>query len=324
MNPETPFLVAIQANPSDVARRLIYADWLEERGEMIRVEEEMRALPVFSDRFWELKPRRLELLQQLDEPWLESIRYGTDCPPTFAHVPCGWREWWRLIRVLTERWHGSRGVSPLPDVGGRSAEVQAAEARLGVTFSPSMREWVAFARDVRRSGNYHDVLRDVYTMERLPNHPAISLLLQCEGDYYWAVHHADLDKIDPPVHGDHWDLDSPDPENTFVLDERSPLAKTLTAFVLDYSLGYLHADGGGFGADVKDCGRIERELARDFPVTFDRGVTRIYEMDNILVQLQGAYIKVNVFKPLPRDLIPDYLWDCTRDGGSFYGMFTPK
>src|SRR5262245_19322229 len=106
MSPETPFIEAIRANPNDVAARLVYADWLEERGdprgEFIRIEEEMRPLPVFSDRFWELKPRRNELRQESTDNWLESMRYGTDCQPVFRHVPNGWREWWRLIREYTE------------------------------------------------------------------------------------------------------------------------------------------------------------------------------------------------------------------------------
>ena len=47
------FLNAIDANPLDRTVRLIYADWLDEHGdadraELIRVEEEMRALPVFA------------------------------------------------------------------------------------------------------------------------------------------------------------------------------------------------------------------------------------------------------------------------------------
>ena len=33
MNDETPFIEAILASPEDKAPRLIYADWLEERGD---------------------------------------------------------------------------------------------------------------------------------------------------------------------------------------------------------------------------------------------------------------------------------------------------
>src|SRR5262245_41684171 len=129
MNEEAGLLAAIGADPKDRAVRLVYADWLDERsdprGELVRVEEEMRRLPVFSDRFWLLKARRNELRSQAPDDWLEAMGYdGTACPPTFAHgVPDGWRERWRLIREFVERWHRI----PLGDVGGRETEVRHAE-----------------------------------------------------------------------------------------------------------------------------------------------------------------------------------------------------
>src|SRR5262245_34066739 len=141
MTNEAAFLAAIRAAPNDAALRLVYADWLDEeadpRGELVRIEEEMRQLPVFSDRFWELKPLRNQLRGQAPPEWLEVMRYGTDCHPVFGHgVPDGWKERWRLIREYTERWH----QIPLPDVGGRQNEICQVEARLGRTLPPSVQE----------------------------------------------------------------------------------------------------------------------------------------------------------------------------------------
>ena len=52
MKPKDPFLAQIAANPDDDALRLVYADWLEERGdprcELIRLEAEMAHLPAYS------------------------------------------------------------------------------------------------------------------------------------------------------------------------------------------------------------------------------------------------------------------------------------
>jgi uncharacterized protein (TIGR02996 family) len=115
------FLKAIAAQPAERTVRLVFADWLGEHeqpefAELIRVEEEMRTLPVFADRFWELKPRRNELRAKAGAHWCERMRYGTECEPVFRHgIPDGWRDRWRLIREFTERWHGI----PMPDVGGR-------------------------------------------------------------------------------------------------------------------------------------------------------------------------------------------------------------
>jgi uncharacterized protein (TIGR02996 family) len=102
MNADTPFLETIKANPSDVATRLVYADWLEERGdprgELIRIEEEMRPLPVFSDRFWELKPRRHELREQIASSWLQILGYVPTYRPLFSKLPPGRKERWRLVQ----------------------------------------------------------------------------------------------------------------------------------------------------------------------------------------------------------------------------------
>src|SRR5262245_22148173 len=162
----------------------------------------MRRLAVFSDRFWLLKSRRNALREQAPADWREAMGYGSGCRPVFAHgIPDGLKERWRLIREFVERWYDI----PLPDAGGREQEVREAEARLGRTMPPAVREWVAFAHDLRRYPEDGVVLRDVYQMKALDGHAAVSLLLQGEGDYHWAVRHSDLALPDPPVYGFHWD-----------------------------------------------------------------------------------------------------------------------
>jgi uncharacterized protein (TIGR02996 family) len=327
MSNEAAFLEAIRAAPIDRTTRLIYADWLDDRGdprcELIRIEEEMRQLPVFSDRYWQLKPRRNELRARAMPDWLQEMRYGTDYQPIFRHgVPEGWKERWRLIREFMDRWC----QQTLPDVGGRVEEIRAAEIRLGRTLPPSVREWIAFAHDVRRADNYHDVLRDVYQMRELDGLSAVSLLLQAEGDYHWAVRHTDLALPDPPVHGFHWDFENND-EDTFVPDEANPIARTLTSFALGYVLAYTRGEGGGFGTDVHESAELVRALENTFAVRSKFEETEFFEAENILVRLNpchwesGKRLNVEVFKPMPREALPAFLWDYTRNGGSFHGMF---
>ncbi len=149
MGDEAAFLRAIAADPQGDTVRLVYADWLEERGdprfELVRVCQAMRAVPVYSDEYWRLKTRRNELLPQFDLDWLEAT--GTDgsrYDPVFRDgVPDDVRGRWRLIREFTERWHGI----DVPDVGGRAKEVGEVEARLGLALPESVREFVAFAHD---------------------------------------------------------------------------------------------------------------------------------------------------------------------------------
>src|SRR5690242_6793161 len=120
-DPEEQFLQGIAARPDDRVLRLVYADWLEEHGdfraELIRTEEEMRALAVASDRYWQLKSRRNEIRAKCEAGWLAQMRYGTDSEPIFRDVPDDWKGRWRLLREFTDRWH----KLPLGDVGGRCA-----------------------------------------------------------------------------------------------------------------------------------------------------------------------------------------------------------
>ncbi len=327
------FLNAIAAEPHERTLRLVYADWLDEhddpRGALVRIEEEMRQTPVFADCFWELKPRRNALRTQVGAEWCARMRYGTECEPVFTHgIPDGWRERWRLIREFTERWHRV----PMPDIGGRRAEIAEAEARLGRTLPPSVREWVAFAHDLNPPNSpWLSVLRDPYQMTAVPGHAALSLLLQAEGDYHWAVRHEDLASSDPPVYGYHWDHENRD-ESTFVPDERNPTATALTDFVLGYAMGYVHAEGGGFNVDVDVHGLVQlrRELEGAFPPPPFFGTQEIRELDNVMVitappwwDKTGVHLRVEVATLLPGRHIPSFLASYARGGGSFHGMFTP-
>jgi uncharacterized protein (TIGR02996 family) len=320
------FLAAITAAPQDAALRLVYADWLEEQGdpraELVRIEEEMRQLPVFSDRYWQLKPRRNTLRVKAPEDWLGVMRYGTDCLPLFQNgVPDDWKERWRLIREFVDRWHRR----DLPDVGGRTDEIRQTEDRLGRTLPPSVREWVAFAHDVRRNPRFHEVLRDVYQMQELDGFSAVSLLLQGEGDYHWAVRHLDLTVPDPPVYGFHWDVENH--SETFVADARNPVASNVTSFVLGYAMDCTHGTVGGFSTTVADPGKLIRDLESAFPVRSQFGEMQLFEADNILVRLfkssppwmSGVRLEVKEAKRLPRSAIPAFLRLYMRSGGSLYG-----
>ena len=193
------FLNAIQAQPADRTLRLVYADWLDEcndpRGELIRAEEEMRQLPVFADRFWELKPRRNELRAHAGSEWCGKMRYGTECEPVFRHgIPEGWRERWRLIREFTERWHRI----PMSDIGGRQTEIIEAEARLGRRLPPSVREHIAYVRDTRQHEGHFTLWHGTFEIEPVPGLPAISLFGGRSG-YMVGYRHADDHEPDPPM-----------------------------------------------------------------------------------------------------------------------------
>ncbi len=330
MNDEAAFLEAIRATPHDPALRLIFADWLDERddprAELVRIEEEMRQVPVFGDRFWQLKPRRNELRRRAPWDWLAELDYGYGSFPVFRHgIPDGWKERWRLIREYTEQWHRI----PLGDIGGRADEIRAVEQRLGRTLPPSVREWVAYAFDVRRETDFHDVLRDVYRMEDLQGLSAVCLIVLGEGDYGWAVRHADLLLPDPPVYAFHSRSDN-ETDATFVSDMRNPVATSVTSFALEYAFGYARGLGGDFSTDVADPVQVIRGLELAFPIWSQFESAAIFEAPNILVRLGASFwtpdtqLIVNLARRMSREAVPACLWDYTRNGGSFHGMFRPE
>jgi uncharacterized protein (TIGR02996 family) len=71
------FLQAIVASPEDRSLRLVYADWLEERGDpraqFIRIVDAMGHTPVCSARYRKLRLRRDALRPRLDGDWVKLM-----------------------------------------------------------------------------------------------------------------------------------------------------------------------------------------------------------------------------------------------------------
>jgi uncharacterized protein (TIGR02996 family) len=78
MNDSDAFLQAILQNPDDDQLRLIYADWLEERGdpraEFIRVQYERPRVQANSREYLDLVLRERQLLAIHETEWLEPLR----------------------------------------------------------------------------------------------------------------------------------------------------------------------------------------------------------------------------------------------------------
>ncbi|MEK6236363.1 MAG: TIGR02996 domain-containing protein, partial [Planctomycetales bacterium] len=74
---ENRFLQAIQLAPEDPAPRLIFADWLEERGDpradLIRVQCELAAADDHEPRAAELRRQEQTLLDRYEQRWLDSL-----------------------------------------------------------------------------------------------------------------------------------------------------------------------------------------------------------------------------------------------------------
>jgi uncharacterized protein (TIGR02996 family) len=325
---EAEMLAAIEDAPRDRSLRLAYADWLEdkkdERSELVRIEEEMRTVAVFSDRYWQLKLRRNDLRPECSKHWLAKLGYGTSVPGVFAHgvpEPDQWKERWRQIRELVEQWWRF----PVPDVSGRNEEVRQVERRLEVLLPQSVREWISFAHDVRRGEGQSEVLYDDSGIRDLERHRAISIMLHAEGDYHWAVRRQDLEQIDPPVYGYYADFIDPS-----LPGHNVPVAESVTAFMLDYVMGYsAYLPGGGsFGVEVDDHVRLAERLVSWAPVHAHRAKTDVYEAEGILVRLfepfegsTGRRLFVAVAEGTPRRDVPPFLFEYAQGAETLNGLF---
>lgn len=93
------FLRAIKENPEDDAPRLIFADWLEKRGdprgEFIRLQCALARMDKHGPRRADLARREEELLQQHKKVWLRQL--GVD------HLHCRFER--GLVHVTAYRWN---------------------------------------------------------------------------------------------------------------------------------------------------------------------------------------------------------------------------
>ena len=302
MTDEPAFLAAIADRPGDPTPRLVYADWLDDRddprAELVRVEEEMRTLPADADRYWALKPRRNELRAGCSADWLAALGYGTVYRPVLAPWPtAGVKGRFRLLRELVERWYGE----PMPDAGGRAAEVAAVEALLGRAFPAAIQEWIAFALDIADGpGKANVILRDPFntdeTVAGWPNLGVVSLLEQAEGDILWAVPADRMAEPDPPVQVHQLDYEGD--------EEYGPVGESLGA-VTEFAFVYLASYLGGGASWGPDRVAVAADA---FPVYVEIGSMDVMEADNLLVTIGTGYEPDPDARPLTyrtRGPIPD-------------------
>jgi uncharacterized protein (TIGR02996 family) len=310
------FVRAIEAAPDDLAPRLVYADWLDERhdprAELIRLEHTLDQLPTLADRYWELKPRRQDLRAACDPTWLRRVGYGADYRPTFADVPERWKDRWRLLREFVERWHRV----PMPDVGGRFDAVAGMERRLGRALAPALREWVAFAHDLMARGAFPQVLHGAYEGVARSDGQGVSLMSTPEGLFQWVTRDADAGRPDPPVYYLSGGVD----------DAPGPDAASTTTFAFQQICEELHGDGGGFHTRVTPTEPFLRALFAAFPVRSRFGDVRIFEAPNLIALVsqpsgREAGLRVAAWRPIPRESVPAVLWEYARSDVLADGIF---
>jgi uncharacterized protein (TIGR02996 family) len=191
---EAELLARIKRDAHDLDARLLYADLLDSandgRAQLIRIEEEMRALSPAKDEWWARRDERNRLRDMIDPAWRDLLGYGTrrDASP-LETWPDDAKARWRLLRAYVESWHGVR----TGDIGRTCNRLEKVGA-----CGFALREWIVFLDDLGADWQY--VMRDSVTLKPL-DEKRFSLLLQGEGDYHWTIALKDRRKNDPEVTG---------------------------------------------------------------------------------------------------------------------------
>jgi uncharacterized protein (TIGR02996 family) len=99
MSDEPGFLRELLAHPDDRTTRLVYADWLDEqgdvRGEFLRLELRLAELPRHDERVPWIEDRLRELRQRIDPGWLAQLDRTKieQCPLRFRfRCPLRWEK----------------------------------------------------------------------------------------------------------------------------------------------------------------------------------------------------------------------------------------
>jgi uncharacterized protein (TIGR02996 family) len=185
---EPALMQAILANPTDDAPRLVYADWLEERGdpraELLRIQTAMMTMPRKDQQQARFRKRLKELRSTLDAEslaWLNTLRYRT----TFA----------ALARPLT------------PRDGVPEERIAEEERRLGARLPRALRDYYLVAGRCDRLNKAHDRLLPPKRWELASG--KIAFLVENQGVALAGVKANDPAGDDPPVYWGYLDDDKP-------------------------------------------------------------------------------------------------------------------
>jgi uncharacterized protein (TIGR02996 family) len=138
------FVEAIRAAPDDHALRLVYADWLEERGDargqLLRIVHEMSQTAICSAQYRKLRHRRDRLAQSCDPGWLKFM-----LRPSFPEIRTKLQELERLDSaraIFASDAHQYRLNPPLT-----VERVEQIEARIGCRLPEQYRRFVTELAD---------------------------------------------------------------------------------------------------------------------------------------------------------------------------------
>jgi uncharacterized protein (TIGR02996 family) len=319
MNDEAAFLARIRDTPDDVAPRLVYADWLDERddprGELIRVTEEMRTLPVYSERYWALKPRYKKLKANAAYEWRTVMGYNQKRLLLQHGFPADVPSRWRLIRECVERWFDI----DMPDIGGHTVLVGNFQRSFGRRLPLSLREYISFGEDIGEGLVNYDGYFGEFLLAHLEQFDGL-YLFPGGGDSFYAILNADCHHDDPPVYLFDWD----DTDGSH--GELS--AATLSEHTFYLVARRLSSTIGWFDGPMLPRHRTLRAWLTTFPNQCKLHNVRYYENATCLIWVEEhleAATPTTIHLLLMREVktadLPACVWEFALETRDAYGVF---
>lgn len=151
--------------------------------------------------------------------------------PTLHGLPDDTSGRFAALREFLLRWHGLATGT----VGRTVDRVTEAESQLHKRLPLAVREWIVLLDDLERIDAWGHVLRDSWSLKKVPGRAAFSLLLQGEGDRHWGPLLRDLDEEDPPTH-EFTARDGDGPR----FDRGRQVAPRVSTWAIAFILRYLH------------------------------------------------------------------------------------
>jgi len=213
--------------------------------------------------------------------------------PMLHQMPSDLDGQWKTVRNFAETWAGEQ----FPDLG--YTEIESASATTGVTLGKSIQNWIRLCVSMNSAG--HNLLRDVFTIEPVPGHDAISLMIQGEGDFYWALRKSDLANDDPPVICFHLDHDNE--TERFLEAEES--FESIVEFAVSHMAWFIHRRGLNFGTHRVSYPEIVAKLDAEFAHHSKIGKLHVFESENVIAFVPSRnYLNVTCWEKLGDEQIP--------------------
>lgn len=254
--------------------------------------------------------------------------------PIFTSISADTTDRWKLIKNFIESWH----QITIPHLD-KTNQITDTEQKLGLVLPFSFRQYINISSQLldinytfhngQKSNAFSKIFRDCFEVELLEKHDAVSLMIQGEADFYWAIKRTDLHIDDPKVYGYILDFDCPTNDKFDFIGEMYP---TITSFVLNHLLSYLQSENSsGFGIQTNNVESIYQGLKSSFTSHSKFDATEIFESENMVAFIQKDISEpdsdehtfgFHIWNVNKKYEVPEIVLELAKNRGWSYGDFT--